>query len=70
LEFERLFLLHEIMTRTIGGLYLAPIDKDSSHRILDIGTGTGICKLESAPLPKHSLPVVPNRQKRGFHLDS
>ncbi|KAK3334231.1 methyltransferase domain-containing protein [Cercophora scortea] len=41
-EMERLLLLHEIMTRTIGGLYLAPIDKEKTHRILDIGTGTGI----------------------------
>jgi hypothetical protein len=32
------------MTRLIGGLYTAPIDKAKTRRILDIGTGTGVCK--------------------------
>lgn len=42
---ERLLLLHDIMTRSIGGLYLAPIEESTVKRILDIGTGTGICEL-------------------------
>jgi hypothetical protein len=41
---ERLLLIHDIITRLIGGLYLAPIDKAKTRRILDIGTGTGVCK--------------------------
>lgn len=41
---ERLLLLHDILTRLIGGLYLAPLDKAKTKRILDIGTGTGVCK--------------------------
>ncbi len=43
-EMERLLLLHDILTRLIGGLYLAPLDKAKTKRILDIGTGTGVCK--------------------------
>lgn len=39
-------LLHEIMTRSIGGLYAAPVDKAKVTRILDIGTGTGTCGLQ------------------------
>ena len=49
-EQERLLLLNEIMTRAIGGLYLAPLEKEKIHRILDIGTGTGICKTITAML--------------------
>ncbi|KAK5653798.1 hypothetical protein OQA88_7956 [Cercophora sp. LCS_1] len=41
-EMTRLLLLHEIMTRLQGGLYLAPVDASKAKRILDIGTGTGI----------------------------
>ena len=43
-EMNRLLLLHDIMTRLIGGLYMAPVDKAKTKRILDIGTGTGVCK--------------------------
>ncbi len=41
---ERLLLLHDIVTRLIGGLYLAPVDRAKTKRILDIGTGTGVCE--------------------------
>lgn len=44
MEMDRLLLMHDIVTHTIGGLYLAPIDPAKTQRILDIGTGTGICK--------------------------
>jgi methylase of polypeptide subunit release factors len=41
---DRLVLLHNVMTRLVGGLYAAPIDKEKTRRILDIGTGNGACK--------------------------
>ncbi|KAJ0322786.1 hypothetical protein COL5a_008612 [Colletotrichum fioriniae] len=40
---DRLDLSHLVIVKTIGNrFFLAPIDIDSTHRILDIGTGTGI----------------------------
>jgi len=42
-EQERLDLTHLLLTKAIGDkLYLAPIVKENIHRILDVGTGTGI----------------------------
>jgi hypothetical protein len=42
---DRLDLNHTLMTKVIGNkLYLAPIAEKAVQRILDIGTGTGICK--------------------------
>lgn len=44
-EMGRLDLTHHMNVRNMGDkLYLAPIVKEKIHRILDIGTGTGICK--------------------------
>lgn len=43
---DRLVLLHNVMTRLVGGLYAAPIDKEKTRRILDIGTGNGACKCQ------------------------
>ncbi|KAH8886942.1 S-adenosyl-L-methionine-dependent methyltransferase [Thozetella sp. PMI_491] len=46
-ELERLLILHEIMTSAIGHrLYLAPVEKEKIHTILDIGTGTGVWAIE------------------------
>ncbi|KAL2196875.1 S-adenosyl-L-methionine-dependent methyltransferase [Corynascus similis CBS 632.67] len=47
-EMERLMLMHNVMTRLIGGLYSAPIDKAKTRRILDIGTGNGIWAISIA----------------------
>ncbi|OIW25664.1 S-adenosyl-L-methionine-dependent methyltransferase [Coniochaeta ligniaria NRRL 30616] len=43
IELDRLDLTHALMTKGIGDkLFLAPIEGEKLHRILDIGTGTGI----------------------------
>jgi SAM-dependent methyltransferase len=45
---DNLDLFHHIFTLTLGGkLFLAPIRKDP-HRVLDIGTGTGIWAIDFA----------------------
>ncbi|KAF7553974.1 hypothetical protein G7046_g6945 [Stylonectria norvegica] len=44
---ERLDLAHAVMVKGIGNKhYLAPITQKGTHRILDIGTGTGIWAIE------------------------
>lgn len=43
-EMDRLLLIHEIITMSIGALYLAPLKAENMKRILDIGTGCGVCK--------------------------
>ncbi|GKT94503.1 UMTA methyltransferase family protein [Colletotrichum tofieldiae] len=60
---DRLDMAHALMVRAIGSkLYLAPLEKEKIHRILDIGTGTGICELfslrrwVSRPDPGVSVP--------------
>ena len=41
----RLDLTHLVMIKTVGEKqFLAPIDESKVHRVLDIGTGTGICE--------------------------
>ncbi|KAK6206806.1 TAM domain methyltransferase [Colletotrichum tabaci] len=45
-EMDRLDLNHSLIARTIGKLFLAPIEQDKTHRILDVGTGTGIWAIE------------------------
>lgn len=44
-EMERLDIAHALMVRSIGNrLFLAPLRAETLHRVLDIGTGTGICE--------------------------
>ncbi|KAK1999914.1 S-adenosyl-L-methionine-dependent methyltransferase [Colletotrichum falcatum] len=46
---DRLDFNHMLMVKVIGEkLYLAPLDKDKIHRILDIGTGTGVWAMQMA----------------------
>jgi len=43
-EQERLDLMHILLTKVLDGkLYLAPVDLTKAERVLDIGTGTGVC---------------------------
>ncbi|KAG7042543.1 methyltransferase domain-containing protein [Colletotrichum scovillei] len=46
-EMERLDIAHALMVRSIGNrLFLAPLRAETLHRVLDIGTGTGIWSVE------------------------
>ncbi|OHE95619.1 methyltransferase domain-containing protein [Colletotrichum orchidophilum] len=49
-EMERLDFLSTLIFKVIGKSYLAPIEQDKTHRILDIGTGTGIWAIEMGDL--------------------
>ncbi|TIC96086.1 Secondary metabolism regulator LAE1 [Colletotrichum higginsianum] len=50
-EMDRLDFCHALLVKTIGGrLFLAPIDETKTHRILDVGTGTGIWAIEIGDL--------------------
>ncbi|KXH28233.1 methyltransferase domain-containing protein [Colletotrichum simmondsii] len=50
-EMDRLDLVHTLMVKTIGNkLFLAPINQAKLHRILDVGTGTGIWSIEMGDL--------------------
>ena len=44
-ELERLDVLHLVMVMIVGEkFFLAPIDEIKVQKVLDIGTGTGICE--------------------------
>lgn len=43
-EMDRLDFNHMLIMKAIGGKhFLAPVPQEETQRILDIGTGTGIC---------------------------
>lgn len=44
LEMDRLLIMHTVITTAIGGLYRAPIETAKPQRILDVGTGNGVCE--------------------------
>ncbi|TDZ47428.1 Secondary metabolism regulator LAE1 [Colletotrichum trifolii] len=50
-EINRLDIAHALVTRATGDkLYLAPIEEDKTHRILDVGTGTGVWAVDMGDL--------------------
>ncbi|KAF6821434.1 methyltransferase domain-containing protein [Colletotrichum musicola] len=50
-EMDRLDFNHTLVVKAIGGkLFLAPVPEEKTHRILDMGTGTGIWAIEAADL--------------------
>jgi len=62
-ELERLDMTHVMLVKAIGGeLFLAPLDRDNVHKVLDIGTGTGSC----TSLRKRALAKMMVFLPRGF----
>ncbi|KAK2049588.1 methyltransferase [Colletotrichum somersetense] len=54
-EMDRLDMAHALMVKSIGNkLYLAPLKKNKVHRILDVGTGTGIWSMEMGDIFQHA----------------
>ncbi|RDW57667.1 hypothetical protein BP5796_12468 [Coleophoma crateriformis] len=48
-ENDRLDHMNHLFSLTIDGkLYLSPLDKEKTHRVLDVGTGTGIWAIDFA----------------------
>ncbi|TDZ29862.1 Secondary metabolism regulator LAE1 [Colletotrichum spinosum] len=63
-EMDRLDLAHAMMVQAIGSrLYLAPVDMDKAHNVLDIGTGTGIWAVEMGD-------IYPGAQILGLDLSA
>ncbi|KAK2046772.1 UMTA methyltransferase [Colletotrichum somersetense] len=63
-EMDRLDLNHMLIMKAIGKkLFLAPVPQASTHRILDIGTGTGIWAIEAAE-------IFPNAEILGNDLSA
>ncbi|KAK3332290.1 S-adenosyl-L-methionine-dependent methyltransferase [Cercophora scortea] len=61
LELSRLDMAHELIVVGTGGKhYFAPVEHDKLHRILDLGTGTGIYEIPSAQVIGNDLsPIQP-----------
>ncbi|OHE94360.1 methyltransferase domain-containing protein [Colletotrichum orchidophilum] len=64
LEMDRLDFHHTYMVKIIGKkLFLAPVPPETTYRVLDIGTGTGIWAIEAAD-------VLPNAEILGNDLSA
>lgn len=64
-EMNRLDLTHYMMVKGLSDkLYLAPIEGDKMQRILDIGTGTGICMFISLSAMNERSFVLTRRKGR------
>lgn len=65
-EAERLDNQHDIFTNYFDGrLFFTPLEPESCHRVLDIGTGTGIWPIELAESGQ-----LPNAQFTGIDLSA
>ncbi|OLN81544.1 Phosphoethanolamine N-methyltransferase [Colletotrichum chlorophyti] len=62
-EMDRLDFNHALVLKTIGKPFLAPIEEDKVHHVLDIGTGTGIWAMEMGD-------QFPNAEVIGFDLSA
>ncbi|KAK1849481.1 methyltransferase domain-containing protein [Colletotrichum chrysophilum] len=64
-EMDRLDYAHLVSTKILGDkLYVAPIEEKNIHQVLDIGTGTGLCKFFSR------TPLDSNGPRMGIDLSA
>ncbi|KAK2012135.1 TAM domain methyltransferase [Colletotrichum eremochloae] len=62
-EMDRLDLNHSLIAKALGKLFLAPVEQSKIHRILDVGTGTGIWAIEMGD-------AFPNAEVVGIDLSA
>lgn len=74
LNFRRLDLQHHLLKLTWGD-QLATIDFDKSggvHRVLDVGTGTGIWAIEwgNSPVSKRKVKTITNSYEKVTNIQT